>query len=180
MKASHPQRLRSLQALPKQELVDLLKHGQSRTLAQNEVLIEQGSKVPVACLLAQGHLVAELPQAGGARRIGEIRPGEVAGEGALSRGDWTAAVQVRATEPSTVVLLSPQLFEKTRGTRALAALQGHLIGVLAKRIQGTNLQLRQAWQEQRSADSRSAEPSPRDVAPLTLSERLSLLLGVSR
>ena len=182
MKASNPQRLRNLQTLPKQELVDLLKHGQSRTLAQDELLIELGSRVPTAYLLAQGKLVAELPTEDGARLIGEVLPGEVTGEGALSRGDWVAAVQVRALVPSKVVLLTPELFAKTKGTRALAALQGHLIGVLARRIQVTNLQLRRAWQEQRAAEALEPEielePAPTRVKPLTLGERLSLLFGV--
>lgn len=177
MKASNLQRLRSLQTLPKEELVNLLKYGESRALAQDEVLIELGSRVPTACLLAQGRLVAELPTASGTRLLGEIWPGEVTGEGALSRGDWTAAVQVRAVVPSKLVLLTPELFAKTKGTRAQAALQGHLIGVLAKRIQGTNLQLRRAWQEQRAAEAKAHETPT--VKPLTLGERLALLFGMT-
>ena len=179
MKASNEHRLRSLQTLPKQELVDLLKHGESRALEKDELLIQIGSHVETASLLVQGRLVAELPTPTGPRLIGEIWPGQVTGEGALSRGDWTAAVQVRAVAPSTVVKLTPELFAKTKGTRAQAALQGHLIGVLAKRIQGTNLQLRRAWQEQRAAEERSREPAPTHVKPLTLGERLSLLFGVA-
>lgn len=180
MKAQSLQRLRSLQTLPKQELVALLKYGESRSLAEGEVLIEVGTKVRYASLLVQGRLVAELPTGSTPRRIGEVWPGEVTGEGALSRGPWKAAVQVRAAMPSTVVMLTPELFAKTQGTRAQAALQGHLIGVLARRIQGTNLQLRKAWQEQKAAEARSREPVEKKVKPLTLGERLSLLFGVSK
>lgn len=179
MKAQSLQRLRSLQTLPKQELVDLLKYGESRTLQQDELLIAVGEKVQHAFLLVQGRLVAELPSSKGERRLGEIWPGEVTGEGALSRGAWTAAVQVRAATPSKLVVLTPELFAKTKGTRAQAALQGHLIGVLAKRIQGTNLQLRKAWQEQRAAEARSREPEEPKVKPLTLGERLALMFGVT-
>ncbi|MFT5585674.1 MAG: CRP-like cAMP-binding protein [Cognaticolwellia sp.] len=180
MKASNLQGLRSLLSLPKQELVNLLKYGESRALAQDEVLIEVGGKVQTAYLLVIGRLVAELPTPSGNRLIGEVWPGEVTGESALSRGDWTAAVQVRAVIDSKVLLLTPELFAKTQGTRAQAALQGHLIGVLAKRIQGTNLQLRRAWKEQRSAEEIALEPAPTRVKPLTLGERLSLLFGVTR
>ena len=148
MKPSTLQGLSSLQSLPKHELVELLQYGESRALDLNEVLIPLGSKVQTAYLLAQGGLVAELPSNLGSHVVGKIWPGEVAGEGALSHGYWTSSVQVRAVVPSKVLLLTPELFAKTRGTRAHAALQGHLIGVLAKRIQGTNLQLRKAWLEQ--------------------------------
>jgi CRP-like cAMP-binding protein len=171
--------LRSLQTLPKHELVDLLHYGESRALEQNEVLIETGSRVQAAYLLAQGGLVAELPSDSGSRLVGKIWPGEVTGEGALSHGYWISSVQVRAVVPSKVLLLTPEFFAKTRGTRAHAALQGHLIGVLAKRIQGTNFQLRKAWLEQEAAETQPRQATSAKIEPLTLGERLGQLFGVT-
>lgn len=179
MKPSTLQGLSSLQSLPKHELVELLQYGESRALNLNEVLIPLGSKVQTAYLLAQGGLVAELPSNLGSHVVGKIWPGEVAGEGALSHGYWTSSVQVRAVVPSKVLLLTPELFAKTRGTRAHAALQGHLIGVLAKRIQGTNLQLRKAWLEQEAAETKAHQASSAKIESLTLGERLAQLFGVT-
>ena len=179
MKPSTLKGLQSLQSLPKNELVDLLQYGESRALEQNEVLIKIGSKVQTTYLLAQGGLVAELPSNSGSRTVGKIWPGEVTGEGALSHGYWTASVQVRAVVPSKVLLLTPEFFAKTRGTRAHAALQGHLIGVLAKRIQGTNLQLRKAWLEQNAAETKARQASSARIEPLTLGDRLAQLFGVT-
>ena len=177
MKPSTLEGLASLQSLPKHELVDLLQYGESRALKQNEVLIKVGSNVQTAYLLAQGGLVAELPSNSGSRMVGKVWPGEVTGEGALSHGYWISSVQVRAAVPSTVLLLTPEFFAKTRGTRAHAALQGHLIGVLARRIQGTNFQLRKAWLEQEAAETKARHASSAKIDPLTLGERLAQLFG---
>lgn len=169
--------LRPLRAVPESDIQTLLSLGATRALERGEVVYAVDEPVPHAVLLVRGRLSAQVVEDGAPRSVGDVWPGEIAGESALFGPGHRSQVQVVAMAPSVVLELTPELMRAAAGSQAMASLQVHLVQVLSRRIRSTNLALRRAWQEQRRpASSRPAVSGPPPAEP-SLLDRLRTLLG---
>jgi CRP-like cAMP-binding protein len=111
------------------------------------MVFEQGMTADVALLLIEGKLSVEVQSTGQPRPLGQVHPGEIVGEQALfSRGGERSAT-VRARQPSSCLLLSPEVLEKASTNPAVIALERQLLATLARRIRGTNQQIQKVWKE---------------------------------
>lgn len=134
-------------------------------------IFEQGSPADQALLLVEGRLEVSVKSGSTHRHVGEIHPGEVVGEQALFVAGGRRNAAVFANQPSTALVLSPELFRSGSDDPAIAALERHLIATLARRIRKTNLEIQKAWKATRVEDSEEvAEPS-------TIRDRLRSLFG---
>jgi CRP-like cAMP-binding protein len=170
-------RLRSLYNVPEAELKELLPLTQRREYAENEIVFEPGDVCEHALLVLSGRLKVEVDGEGGVRNLGDIWPGEIVGEAALFEAGGTHTVRVRAGMDTRALVITTELVEQARGTRALAAMQRHLMAVLARRVKSTNFAMRKAWQERRAAKAQRPEEAGEADASLSLNDFLRDLLS---
>lgn len=142
MKPTDLTRVPVLRRIPTDALQELLALSTERKVAGGDVVYEAGVAGDPAMLLVTGRLQVTLPD--GSRKLGDVWPGEVIGEAAFFDPDHTHRMRVVAMVDSTLAEVPLHLVEAARGSQALAAMQTHLISVLARRVQSTNLAIRQA------------------------------------
>lgn len=158
-------------SVPREALRDLVSLAPPTRFAAGLTVFEEGSSADVALLLIEGRLVASVGQGDGAKQVGDIRPGEIVGEQGLFVPGGLRSARVMAAEPSTALLVTPELMDHASRNPAIVALEQHLLGTLARRIRATNQAIQLAWKADTSA-------VPESVArPRTLRERLSSLFG---
>ena len=135
-------------------------------------LFEQGAAADVALLLIEGRLNVEVKSAGQQRQVGQVHPGELAGEQALFSRDGRRSATVRAGSASSCLLLSAETLEKASTNPAIIAIERQLLATLARRIRGTNKEIQKVWKE-------AADLAPEEQT-LTLAARLKGLFGGRR
>lgn len=178
MKPSDLTRVPALRRIPTDALEELLAMSTERKVASGQVVYEAGGAGDPAMLLVHGRLQVMLPD--GSRKLGDVWPGEIIGEAAFFDPDHTHKMRVVAMVDSTLAEIPTDLVDAARGSQALAAMQTHLITVMARRVQSTNLAIRKAWQEERAAraaaDLEAQKPTKAAEKPETLGSRLRALL----
>lgn len=147
--------------VPVQDLRQLCALAPPTAFPAGSTLIEAGTEADVALLLVAGKLEALVGEGSKARSLGEILPGEVAGERGIFGAPGTRNATVRAVEPSQCLVLTRDVVQRARDNRALVALERHLLEVLAQRIRSTNAVVQGAWRDARQANARPG-PSIRD------------------
>src|SRR5262245_46503959 len=105
-------RLPLFRSVAREDLEDLCRVASLVELAAGAVVFAQGARADVALLLLTGRLVATVATRGGGPTVlGPIEPGEVVGEQALLQPERPRLATVTAAEPSTALVLSPDLLE---------------------------------------------------------------------
>ena len=162
-------------SVPRPALQELLTLAPPTRIGMGQSVFEEGATADVALLLIQGRLVASVGAGDNAKQVGDIRPGEIVGEQGLFVPGGLRSARVMAAEPSTALLLTPELMDHAARNSAIVALEQHLLGTLARRIRATNQAIQLAWKSDPLPSKKvetSAAPKPR-----TLRERLSALFG---
>lgn len=136
-----------LAGVPKDELERLLEHGYSREYAAGSVVFEPGTWSFSALLIVSGALEIQVVGEGEERVVGRIPAGEIAGEAAFFDNGTVHTVRAVAADRTVALVITQTLLDRSRGTRALQAMQAHTVQVLAERIRATNATLRRAWEE---------------------------------
>ena len=171
------QTLAPLRAIPLADLTDLLELSQELSFAAGEVIFEPGTPNTQALLVVRGRLTVAVDGSGGHERVvGDVWPGEIAGEGAFFERSPVHRARTRAVQPTVGVIITPEVLARGRGTTVQAVMQAHTVAVLARRIRSTNLAIRKAWQEQQLAEAR---PRGAEAPPTTLLNRLAGLFGAA-
>jgi CRP-like cAMP-binding protein len=157
--------------VPAPALRDLLTLAPPTRFGAGHAVFEEGQPADVALLLIRGRLVASVGSGEHAKQVGDIRPGEIVGEQGLFVPGGLRSARVVAAEPSTALLVTPELMDHAAKNPAIVALEQHLLGTLARRIRATNQAIQLAWKADPPAESGQPE------RPRTLRERLSSLFG---
>lgn len=181
--------LRQLAGVPREELEILEARGARVRFAPDTVVIRQGDPANSAYLVVSGQMAASVESGGGSRPVGDVWPGDVVGESALFGTSTVRSATLTARSEVWALELTPELMEELRGTQLLVALQRHLMEVMSRRLRGTDVAIRKAWQEQRQAEgaarkaaasgekpARPGRPPP-EPEPTGLLSRLSRLFG---
>ena len=141
------QSLEAMHGVPVEDLERLLEHGYGREYDAGAVVFEPGSWAFSGLLVVSGRLSVHVISPGEVREVGRIGIGEVAGEAAFFDSGSVHTVRVVAAEPTKVLVITQQLLQNARGSRALASMQAHTVRVMAERIRRTNANLRAVWEE---------------------------------
>lgn len=111
------------------------------------VVFSQGDPADSALLVVEGRLIASVQGSDGEKIVGDSKSGEIVGETALFARDMKRGATVIAAEPSRCLLLDRGLMTNTRDNEALAAIERHLLGTMARRIRKTNQTMQMVWKE---------------------------------
>jgi CRP-like cAMP-binding protein len=124
----------------------LLRAAPPEHVAAGAVLAREGEPAERAFFLVAGRLRASVALGGEASRtVNEIPAGEVTGESALFLTGGRRTATLTALEPTTVLVLRPELFKPGTPNPALVALESHILAGLARRIERTDAQIVEAW-----------------------------------
>jgi CRP-like cAMP-binding protein len=133
-------------------------------------VFKQGESADSALLVVEGRLIASVVGSDGEKIVGDSRAGEMVGETALFAKDMLRGATVIAAEPSRCLVIDRTLIGRTESGEAIAAIERHLLGTMARRIRKTNQTMQMVWKEM--APKEPTEPL--DVP--TIRERLANLL----
>jgi CRP-like cAMP-binding protein len=139
-----------------------------------EVVLRQGDPADMAVMVVRGRLLTVVGDPGHERMIGEARPGELVGETALFVSGGRRSATVRAAEPARCLIINRALLQQFPNNPAMIAIEGHLLGSLARRIRTTNLNIQRVWKEE------VERPEPAPAPENTLRARLRRLFGGER
>ena len=169
-------KLKVFEGVPLKDLDDLLRITAPKRYPVGSVIFRQGQPASGAALLLRGRLdVSVTAEGGGAHCVGQVHPGEIAGEQGLFISQGVRNATVTAMEESLCLTLTLRLLQDGRGNTAVVALERRLIASLARRVRSTNLAIQKAWKEELQARQAAAPPEP--SAP-TFGQRLLSLFGV--
>jgi len=135
-------------------------------------VFRQGDPADSALLVVEGRLLASVQGSGGEKIVGDSKAGEIVGETALFARDMRRGATVMAAEASRCLVVNRKLLNKTDGNEALAAIERHLLGTMARRIRKTNQTMQMVWKEMTPA-----EPTESMDAPSLLQRLGSLFKG---
>jgi len=139
--------MRVFREVPKQALNELCILAPPVHFPTGSTVFAQGKVADVALLLIEGKLDVEVETKGHHRSVGQVHPGETVGEQALfSRGGKRSAT-VRASTPSSCLLISPEVLEEASDNPAIIAIERNLLATLARRIRRTNQEIQKVWKE---------------------------------
>ena len=146
-------RIRTLSALSDEELKGLLELGVQTPFEKDQTLFAQGAPTREAILVLRGRVSVTVTAGGETQRVGELWPGEIAGEAAFFQADALHEARLAGEGDGVVLHLDAERLEAAQSTRAVAALQAHLVQTLARQIKTNDLGIRKAWQEIRAAQA---------------------------
>ncbi len=130
----------------------------------------QGDAADTALLVVDGCLVASVEGRDGEKIVGDSRAGEIVGETGLFARDMLRSASVMAAEDSRCLVVSRNLLRSGGDNPAMAALERHLLGTMARRIRRTNQTMQMVWKE-------TAPSEPPTTEAMALPERDSTLRG---
>lgn len=160
-------------AVQKQHLEALVEMAPPVTYFSGDIVFHEGAPADSALLVVTGKLVAYVDPGGNRRVLGDSRPGEIVGETALfTRGGHRNAT-VAADGVTQCLELTRETLTKVGRNPAAVALEQHMLGTMARRIRGTNMNIQRVWKE---VEAVRAEAARNAKAP-SLRERLSALFG---
>jgi CRP-like cAMP-binding protein len=162
--------------VPSEDIDALMAAGEVVLIPAGEHAARQGDTAEAALLLLTGRAKASLQP--GDRDLGELWPGEIVGAEALFGRAAELPVDVVSLVDTTALRLRPDDIEALHGNAALAALQRHLMSVLARRLRTVDLDMRRIWMQEDAAAAASKRPKkkPEPDDPGLLG-RLWALLG---
>ncbi len=163
-------------AVKQRHLEALVEMAPAKTFYGGDVVFRDGDPADTALLVVTGKLVAYVDGGGGRRVLGDSRPGEVVGETGLFTRSGKRNANVRADGVTQCLELSRETLTRSARNPAMAALEQHLLGTMARRIRNTNLNIQRAWKESEAARA-AAEGGEKGP---TLRERLMSLFGGGR
>jgi CRP-like cAMP-binding protein len=148
---------------------------------KGRVVFTEGQPVTEALLLTEGRLAMTVGEGDERCIVGDVWPGELAGERAFFDGAGIHQVTVTAAANSRALFLDREAITQLEGSGALLSIQQHMVHTLLRRLQGTDLAVRKAWQEVRAAEAKAKagdQPTEEQV-PLVVSLRniFNKLLG---
>lgn len=136
-------------------------------------LFRQGDPSDHALLVVTGRLQAFIHTGDFQRQVGEVKAGEVVGEGALFNPTGTRSATIVAVEPSSTLQLDWALLERSPNNAAVVTLEQYLLGTIARRIRKTNQSIMAEWRAEAMMEQSTPAEAP------SLKERLLRLLGWS-
>lgn len=136
-------------------------------------VFRQGDPSDHALLVVSGRLQAFIHTGDFQRQVGEVRSGEIVGEGALFNPTGARSATVVAVEPSATLQLDWGLLERSPNNAAVIALEQYLLGTIARRIRKTNQSILAEWRAEAMLEQSAPAEAP------TLKERILRLLGWS-
>jgi CRP-like cAMP-binding protein len=137
----------------------------------------QGDAADTALLVVEGCLVASVEGRDGQKIVGDSRAGEIVGETGLFARDMLRSASVMAAEDSRCLLVDRNLLRNAGDNPALAALERHLLGTMARRIRRTNQTMQMVWKEKAPTEQTSTEAVPPSEEGATLRGKLSSLFS---
>lgn len=151
------------QDVPRGDLHKLVSMTQPTQFDKDALVMKQGEPANMALLLVEGRLRSYVLAGGTLRPLGSIRPGEIIGEEALFDDRTPRSSTVLAVTHSECLLFNVDLLLSGGDNRAVIAVERHMLRVMSRRIQRTNKNIKQAWQEAHRAQGEGAEgPTLRD------------------
>lgn len=141
------------------------------TYPTGATLFRQGDPSDHALLVLTGRLQAFIHAGDFQRQVGEVKAGEVVGEGALFNPSGARSATVVAVEPSATLQLDWNLLERSPNNAAVVALEQYLLGTIARRIRKTNQNIMAEWRAEAMMEQPALAEAP------SLKERLLRLLG---
>ncbi len=154
------------------------KLGRRMGYVKGRVVFTEGLPANEAILLIEGRMVMTVGQGEEQVTVGDVWPGEIAGERSFLSGSGVHQVTVTAAANSRGLLLSRAAIEELEETWALVVIQQHMVQTLLRRLQGTDQAVRKSWQEVRSAKARAAsgaDPAPDSPAPNLMGTMRSMI-----
>ena len=137
----------------------------------------QGDTADTALLVVEGCLVASVEGRDGEKIVGDSRAGEIVGETGLFARDMSRSASVMAAEDSRCLLVDRNLLRSAGDNPALAALERHLLGTMARRIRHTNQTMQMVWKETAPTERPTSEAMPAPEDDPTLRGKLSSLFS---
>jgi CRP-like cAMP-binding protein len=117
------------------------------SFGNGDIVYRQGEPAAGALFIVSGRLVAYMEGDGKDRTLGDARPGEIVGEtGIFSKGS-TRTASVKATEPTTCLVIDRALLEQTSNNPAIIAIETYLLSSIARRIRKTSQTIQLFWKE---------------------------------
>ncbi len=163
-------RLPMFQDVPRGDLHAFVALTQPIQFDKDALVMKQGEPASMALLLVEGRLRSYVLAGGTLRPLGSIRPGELVGEEALFDDRTPRSSTVLAVSHSECLLFNTDLLLKGGDNKAAIAIERHMLRVMSRRIQRTNKNIKQAWEEARQAEAAGAQGP-------TLRDRLQGLFG---
>ena len=126
------------------------------------MLFRAGERGTEACLLLSGRLAVEVGEPPATRNVGDLWPGDLVGEAAWIEPDARRNATVVAVMDSECAVIDREAYVRLADNRAMVALEGVLLGLMARRIRAANLRLSNTWTAPpaRPEPARAAEPAP--------------------
>jgi CRP-like cAMP-binding protein len=137
----------------------------------------QGDAAETALLVVEGRLVASVEGRDGQKIVGDSRAGEIVGETGLFARDMLRSASVMAAEDSRCLLVDRNLLRDACDNPALAALERHLLGSMARRIRRTNQTMQMVWKETAPEDQPTTEAMAPAEGDSTLRGKLTSLFS---
>lgn len=159
--------------VPRQALSELCRLAPPVRFDVGETLFRQGDPSDYALLLVGGRLHAFIHAGDLQRQVGDVRPGEIVGEGALFNPSGRRSATVVTVESSSALRLDASILEAAPTNSAVVALEQYLLGTVARRIRKTNQTMLQEWRAEAMLEQ---EPKKKTAS---LKDRLLSMLGWS-
>lgn len=147
---------RLFQSLSPENVQRLERLGPRKGFIKGRVVFTEGQPASEAFLLLEGRLTLSIGTGEEQVALGDVWPGEFAGERALLGGAGVHQVTVKAAANSYGLILDRGALDMLDDNTALVAIQQHLVRSLLRRLQGADLAVRKAWQEVRAAEAQAA------------------------
>jgi CRP/FNR family transcriptional regulator, cyclic AMP receptor protein len=167
-------KLYMFKSVPPASLAELCALAPPVHFLMGQAVFLQGANADVALLLIEGRLIATVTALADDKEVGQIRPGEIVGEQGLFVEGGSRSASVIAAEPSTCLMLTPDVMDHAFHNPAIVALEQHMLGTLARRIRGTNQAIQKVWKDVPDPNQPKA---PAQAAKPTLRDRLAGLFG---
>jgi CRP-like cAMP-binding protein len=111
------------------------------------VVTREGEPAEGAFLVVEGRLRASVRVGDSERVVNEALAGEIIGEAGIFITGARRSATLTATEPTTTLRLTRELFRLSTGNSAVIATEQHLLRTLARRIANTDGLITRAWRE---------------------------------
>ncbi len=133
---------------------------------KGRMVFAEGQPASESFLLLEGRLTMTVGEGEERCAVGDVWPGEFAGERAFFDGSGLHQVTISAAANSRGIMLDREAIQILEDDPALTIIQEHMVHTLLRRLQGADLAVRKGWQQVRAAQSGevvSDEPVPQNL-----------------
>jgi len=166
-------RLYLFREVPASALLDLCRLAPPIQYKAGATVFSQGDAADAALLVVEGRLLASVEGKEGEKIVGDSRAGEIVGETALFAREMMRSASVVAAEDSRCLVVDRNLLRSAGDNPALAALERHLLGSMARRIRKTNQSMQMLWKEAAPTEQPTSESMPPLNRTTTLREKIA-------